>query len=71
MIQIRQPKHSATVIRLDLCLPMATASHAAAFGTTGAGWTLQKRVALRSGLGVLSANVCLKQLTVALKALRC
>ena len=28
MIQIRQPEHSATVIRI-LCLPMATASHAA------------------------------------------
>jgi hypothetical protein len=32
MIQIRQPKHSATVIRLDFLLAQAAASHVAALG---------------------------------------
>jgi hypothetical protein len=41
VIQIRQPKHSATVIRLILCLPMATASHAAGLELRQTVWALQ------------------------------
>jgi hypothetical protein len=62
MIQIRQPKHSATVIRLDSVFAHSDGLPCRSIWDDGGQLDVAKSVALRSGLGVLSAIACYQYL---------